>query len=98
MISFNGMPNPSFAAMKASGYPVAFDAKAEERDRRALTCRIEDDVKQIRTERGMDERRYKVTSMIQYSRDVGFSAYWILHSPMTPKCRITLMAVVRSIL
>lgn len=37
LISFSGIPSPSFAAMNASGYPVAFEARAEERERRALT-------------------------------------------------------------
>ena len=40
----------------------------------------------------------ELTSMMQYSREVGFSAYWMLHSPTTPRCRMTLMAVVRSML
>lgn len=35
--------------------------------------------------------------MTQYSREVGLSAYCILHSPTTPKCRITFRAALRSI-
>ena len=31
------MPRPSLAAIKASGYPVALEARADERDKRALT-------------------------------------------------------------
>ena len=46
-------------------YPVAFDAKAELLDKRALI------------------------SMMQYSRDVGCKAYWMLHSPTMPKCLTT---------
>ena len=37
LISFRGIPRPSFAAIKASGYPVALEARADERDKRALT-------------------------------------------------------------
>ena len=36
-ISLRGIPRPSLAAIKASGYPVALEARAEERDKRALT-------------------------------------------------------------
>jgi len=32
------MPSLSLAAMKASGYPVALEAGADEQERRALTC------------------------------------------------------------
>lgn len=41
LISLRGIPRPSFAAIKASGYPVALEAKADERDRRALTYVVE---------------------------------------------------------
>mmetsp|Transcript_36794 Transcript_36794/g.49753 ORF Transcript_36794/g.49753 Transcript_36794/m.49753 type:complete len:272 (-) Transcript_36794:1415-2230(-) len=34
--------------------------------------------------------------MMQYSREVGWSAYWMLHSPTIPRCRTVLMAVSRS--
>lgn len=34
-----------------------------------------------------------LTSMMQYSRDDGCKAYWMLHSPTMPRCRTTLMAV-----
>jgi hypothetical protein len=61
----------SFAATYASGYPVAFDASAEDRERRALT------------------------SIMQYSSLCGLSAYWMLHSPTTPRCRTTFSAVLR---
>lgn len=37
-----------------------------------------------------------LTSMIQYSRDEGCRAYWMLHSPTMPRWRTTLMAVSRS--
>lgn len=37
LISLRGIPRPNFAAIKASGYPVALEARADERDRRALT-------------------------------------------------------------
>jgi len=60
-----GIPSASFAATNARGYPVAFEARADERERRAFT------------------------SMIQYSTECGFKAYWILHSPMMPKWRTT---------
>ena len=36
--------------------------------------------------------------MMQYSFEVGFSAYCMLHSPITPRWRMTFIAVVRSIL
>lgn len=39
LISLSGMLRPSFAAIKARGYPVAFEARAEDRDKRALTYR-----------------------------------------------------------
>ena len=39
--------------------------------------------------------RRALTSMMQYSLLVGLSAYWMLHSPTTPRCRMTLIAVVR---
>jgi hypothetical protein len=51
---------------------VALEARAEDRDRRALI------------------------SMMQYSMDVGCSAYWMLHSPMMPMWRTVLSAVSRS--
>lgn len=38
------------------------------------------------------ERR-AFTSMIQYSREDGCRAYWILHSPTMPRWRTTLIAV-----
>lgn len=34
--------------------------------------------------------------MMQYSKDDGCRAYWMLHSPTMPRCRTTLMAVSRS--
>lgn len=34
-----------------------------------------------------------LTSMMQYSKDDGCKAYWMLHSPTMPRCRTTLMAV-----
>ena len=37
LISLRGIPRPSLAAIKASGYPVALEARADERDKRALT-------------------------------------------------------------
>ena len=37
-----------------------------------------------------------LTSMMQYSSDLGCRAYWMLHSPMMPRWRTTLMAVSRS--
>lgn len=37
-----------------------------------------------------------LTSMMQYSSEVGWRAYWMLHSPTMPRCRTTLMAVSRS--
>lgn len=37
LISLRGIPRPSLAAMKARGYPVALEARADERDKRALT-------------------------------------------------------------
>ena len=37
------------------------------------------------------------TSITQYSLDVGLRAYWMLHSPTTPRCRITFKAADRSI-
>lgn len=40
-ISLSGMPRPSLAAMKASGYPVALEASADERERRALTSMMQ---------------------------------------------------------
>ena len=44
-----------------------------------------------------DERdRRAFTSMMQYSSLSGFSAYWMLHSPTTPRWRTTLIAVSRS--
>lgn len=44
----------------------------------------------------LDRLNRALTSMTQYSRDVGFSAYWMLHSPMTPRWRMTLSAADRS--
>lgn len=41
------------------------------------------------------ERR-ALTSMMQYSKDDGCKAYWMLHSPTMPRWRTTLMAVSRS--
>ena len=79
LISLSGMPSPSFAAMNASGYPVDLDASADERESRALTYRG-DLVLHARAETGTVR-----TSMMQYSREVGFSAYWMLHSPTTPR-------------
>lgn len=37
LISLRGIPRPNLAAIKASGYPVALEARADERDKRALT-------------------------------------------------------------
>lgn len=37
LISLRGIPRPNLAAIKASGYPVALEASADERDKRALT-------------------------------------------------------------
>jgi hypothetical protein len=37
LISLRGIPRPSLAAINASGYPVALEARADERDKRALT-------------------------------------------------------------
>jgi len=37
LISCRGMLRPSLAAMNASGYPVALEARAEDLDRRAFT-------------------------------------------------------------
>ena len=37
LISLRGIPRPSLAAIKANGYPVALEASADERDKRALT-------------------------------------------------------------
>lgn len=34
-----------------------------------------------------------LTSMMQYSKEDGCRAYWMLHSPTMPRCRTTLMAV-----
>lgn len=34
--------------------------------------------------------------MMQYSSLSGLRAYWMLHSPTTPKCRTTFKAVLRS--
>ena len=59
---------PSFAATYAKGYPVALEAKADERDKRAFT------------------------SMMRNSSELGSTAYWMLHSPTTPRRRIILMA------
>jgi hypothetical protein len=53
-------------------YPVALDAKADDRDNLGLI------------------------SMMQYSLEKGFSAYWMLHSPTMPMCRTVLMAVSRN--
>ena len=39
--SGSGMPNPNFAAINASGYPVAFDARALDRESLALTSIIQ---------------------------------------------------------
>jgi hypothetical protein len=41
LISLRGIPRPSLAAIKASGYPVALEARADDRDKRALTYIIE---------------------------------------------------------
>ncbi|RUP46404.1 hypothetical protein BC936DRAFT_147001 [Jimgerdemannia flammicorona] len=40
-ISFSGIPRPNFAATNAKGYPVAFDASADDLDNRALTSMIQ---------------------------------------------------------
>ena len=37
LISCRGMLRPSLAAINASGYPVALEARAEDLDRRAFT-------------------------------------------------------------
>ena len=37
LISLRGIPRPSLAAINARGYPVALEARADERDKRALT-------------------------------------------------------------
>ena len=68
-----GRGGRTLVATYASGYPVALEARAEERDRRALT------------------------SMMQYCSLCGLSAYCMLHSPMMPSDRMTLMDVARSL-
>ena len=62
LISLRGIPRPSLAAIKASGYPVALEARADERDKRALTC-----IKQIYSALVQITTNRTRTSMMQYS-------------------------------
>lgn len=63
LISLSGIPRPSLAAMNASGYPVALEARAEERDRRALTLGVDNNL----VSNSLSVFYYRPTSMMQYS-------------------------------
>jgi len=55
--------------MKAKGYPVAFEASADDLESRAFTCYPE-------FKQAMDRFDVKsLTSMMQYSLESGFRAY-----------------------
>ena len=43
-----------------------------------------------------EESHRALTSITQYSLALGLRAYWMLHSPTTPRWRMTLMAALRS--